>query len=98
MILPRSVRQLHIEDQAKAAYGIYAHRTNATAAFERLSDEEQSAWREIVQYFEQDPECDRCGEVLFCLDCDAKAIEEDRRMQELIRSPQAAESTKAASS
>jgi hypothetical protein len=79
-------RRSHLEEQAKLAYAIYAHRTGSTAAFEQLGEAHRAAWRELVEFFEQNPECNRCGDPLFCLDCDRAEIKE-------YRSSEAAEKT-----
>lgn len=67
-------RRLRIEGRARLAYSIHAHRTGNQVAFERLSEQEREAWREIVRFLEDDAECRQCGEVLLCVNCDPEAI------------------------
>jgi tRNA(Ile2) C34 agmatinyltransferase TiaS len=89
------VARSHLEAEARIAYEIYAHRAGRTEPFEKLTEIGRMAWREIVEYFENNPECNRCGESLFCLDCDADAVKEYEK-SEAARRLEAASVTKEA--
>ena len=69
------------ESEAKLLYGIWAHRTGSTIAWERLPLEQQTAWREIFEYTADNPTCAGCGEAMLCLSCDEKAVRESLRAQ-----------------
>lgn len=56
------------EDQARICYGIYQHRVGWGTAWEHLLEHERVAWREVVECFQTDPECE-CGTSLLCVDC-----------------------------
>ncbi len=67
------------ENDAKAAYNIWAYRTGTTAPYEYLSLVEMQAFREIVEYIYNDgyedaageePSCEDCGGSLVCLKCE----------------------------
>jgi hypothetical protein len=66
-------------ERAKDAYDTYAHRMGSSEPWERLSDKEQMAWREVVELIEPaypdfedlDPGCE-CGAELVCPVCDVE--------------------------
>jgi hypothetical protein len=59
------------ETEAKALYGIWAHKTNNDpTAFERLPVVHQEAWCDIVQFATEEQECPMCGGMLQCPLCD----------------------------
>ncbi|HTB10971.1 MAG TPA: hypothetical protein VK752_05345 [Bryobacteraceae bacterium] len=58
-----------LEDEAKLCYSIYQHRVGWGTAWEHLLEHERVAWREVVQFLKDEPECG-CGMALMCVDCD----------------------------
>lgn len=67
-------RRSRLDQRAKDAYAIYAEHTGLRAAFEQLPNQDLTAWREIVKFFENDPACPQCEDELFCTMCHAKQI------------------------
>lgn len=43
--------------------------------WEKLSNRQISAFKELVEDFEQDPSCCNCGGPLYCIDCDPELLE-----------------------
>lgn len=68
-----AARVLALEGTAKTAYGVFAHRVGADLPWEALAERTRIAWREVVEFIEDDPAC-RCGEPLQCVYCDADAV------------------------
>ena len=65
-----------LENQAKLLYDIWASYHDGNIAWERLPDETQSGWRHIVRFTSEEASCEKCGEPLFCITCDAGVIRE----------------------
>lgn len=58
------------EGRAKEVYGIYQHRTGETTPWELLNARHRAAWLEVERALNDEPECNSCGNVLQCAECD----------------------------
>lgn len=68
-------RRGRLEDAAKNAYAVFAHRAGTDVPFEHLPPQSMEAWREVVEYLSlDDSSCLGCGEPLMCVNCDAEAL------------------------
>ncbi len=71
---PTGRRRNLLDATAKKAYKIWAHRLGVQAAWEQLPNTERAAWIELVEFLQDEPECQHCGEILFCVNCDTDAL------------------------
>lgn len=58
-----------LEQTAKRACSIYSARVGAMFPWEWLNNDQQAAWKEVVEFLTDEPDCPTCGEPMFCIDC-----------------------------
>ena len=69
-----AAHKLAIEDRARLVYLIFAGHAGDVPCWERLPEQQRIAWRGVVEFVDDNPECAACGERLLCLSCEASEV------------------------
>jgi phage terminase small subunit len=75
VVQPDIETRSRLEARAKQAYNLYAEEVyRQPEAFEHLRRDQQEGWRRVVQFFDRDPECGKCGAAILCMTCDSEQV------------------------